>query len=316
MFGEVIMNPVLKTSSVCGCMLIGICANAQETVTAREYFESRGVDFDNVELTVETVSPGLHVLSGAGGNVAVSIGDQGVLIVDDKFPTVVPKIEDTISRLGGGNIDFVINTHWHFDHTGGNPLLSQKGSWIVSHVNSRRMMTDSQLVNIVRFVVDQPPSPPEGLAVITYWDRMQFHFNGEQIDLLHFGPAHTTGDTAIVFRGHNVVHMGDVFSARRYPFIDADNGGELDGIILFCESVLREIEEDTIVIPGHGPVGDYASLKEYVSMLKIIRDRIANLIADGATLDQVIAAQPSAEWDEARGDPIRLLDRAYISLSK
>ena len=145
---------------------------------------------------------------------------------------------------------------------------------------------------------------------------MQFHFNGEQIDLLHFGPAHTTGDAAVMFRGRNAVHMGDVFNNAGYPFIDADNGGDLDGIIRFCEAVLDEIREDTVVIPGHGPIANYSELQEYVLMLRTIRERLAALIASGATLDQVIAAKPTAEWDGVKGDPIRLLDRAFASLTR
>ena len=167
--------------------------------------------------------------------------------------SLIRHLSTIVAELGGREVDFVVNTHWHFDHTDGNPLLGSAGSLIVSQVNSRLMMTERQLINLTVDVVAQPPSPPEGLPVITYDDRMQIHFNGEQIDLLHFGPAHTTGDGAVVFRGRNVAHMGDVFNTGGYPFIDADNGGDLDGIILFCEAILREINEDTVVIPGHGP---------------------------------------------------------------
>jgi len=297
-------------------VLICSTGQAQNPVTPEELNESRSVDFAAVEIKFETVAPGLHVLFGIGGNVAASIGDQGVLVVDDQFPAMVPKIRAAIRELGGRDVDFVINTHWHFDHTNGNPILGESGSWIVSHVNSRQMMTESQLVNLVGTVVRQVPSPPEGLPVITYEDRMQFHFNGEQIDLLHFGPAHTTGDAAVMFRGRNAVHMGDVFNNAGYPFIDADNGGDLDGIIRFCEAVLDEIREDTVVIPGHGPIANYSELQEYVLMLRTIRERLAALIASGATLDQVIAAKPTAEWDGVKGDPIRLLDRAFASLTR
>ena len=314
--GEVVMKAFLRATSFCAYLLVGVSAQAQETLTGIEFFERRGINFDTVQIRIETVSPGLYVLFGAGGNVAVSIGDQGVLVVDDQFPTMVPRIRAAIKELGGDDVDFVINTHWHFDHTDGNPLFGRDGSWIVSQVNSRRMMTDHQLINLVNALVEQPASSPDGLPVITYENRMRFYFNGEQIDLMHFGPAHTTGDAAVVFRGHNVVHMGDVFNSGGYPFIDADNGGGLDGVILFCEAVLNEIDEDTIVIPGHGPVAKYADLIEYVLMLRTIRDRIAELVARGASLDEVIAAKPTAEWDEVKGDPIRLLDRAYASLTR
>lgn len=310
------MRTLLAATSFSCFVSIGVYAQTQDTVTGREFFENIGVDFETVELKIESVSPGLHVLRGAGGNVVVSIGDHGALMVDDNFQVVVPKIKKAIDQLGGGDIDFVINTHWHFDHTGGNQLLSHDGSWIVSHTNSRQMLMDRQLVNLVSAVVEQSPSPNEALPIITYDDRMQFHFNGGQIDLLYFGPAHTTGDTAVFFRRHNAVHMGDVFFSRSYPFIDVDNGGSLDGVIRFCEGVLQEIREDTVVIPGHGPLATYADLKGYIEMLRTIRHRIARLVADNATLDEVIAAKPTADWDADWRNSTRFLDRAYAELTK
>jgi glyoxylase-like metal-dependent hydrolase (beta-lactamase superfamily II) len=152
--------------------------------------------------------------------------------------------------------------------------------------------------------------------VITYDDKMQIHFNGEQIDLMHFGPAHTTGDTAIIFRGRNAVHLGDVFNNSGYPFIDADNGGSIDGIISFCSAVRDELNEDSTVIPGHGPVTDYQALTDYIDMLKVVRDRIAGMIGEGKSLEEVIAAKPTAEFDERYGDPGLVVDRAYTSLAK
>jgi glyoxylase-like metal-dependent hydrolase (beta-lactamase superfamily II) len=145
---------------------------------------------------------------------------------------------------------------------------------------------------------------------------MQMFFNGERIDLMHFSPAHTTGDAAVFFRGHNAVHMGDVFNNAGYPFIDADNGGDLDGMIEFCQAVLDELEPGAIVIPGHGPVAEYSSLERYVEMLIDVRGKIAALIADGASLEQVIAAQPTAAWDAEFGDPTRMIDRSYASLTR
>ena len=141
-------------------------------------------------------------------------------------------------------------------------------------------------------------------------------FNGEQIDLLHAGPAHTMGDTAVIFRGSNIVHMGDVYNNSGYPFIDADNGGDLEGMIAFCEAVLREIDGDTIVVPGHGPVAGYDDLAEYITMLTEIRGKMRALIGQGATLEEVIAAAPTANWDARMGDPNRLINRAYASLTR
>lgn len=286
-----------------------------EYLTLEELGTAFGWDLENAEITSQTVAPGIHVLFGVGGNVIASIGEQGVLMVDSQFPEMIPRISKTIRELGGDNIDFTINTHWHFDHANGNPLLGRDGSWLVSHVNSRRMMAGEHEINLVRFVYKQPPYPEEAMPIITYTDNMQFHFNDETIDLLHFGPAHTTGDTAVIFKESNVVHMGDVFNAS-YPFIDAGNGGDLDGMIVFCEKVLERLNEDSIVVPGHGPVLAYKDMQDYISMLKVIRGRINALIGEGKSLQDVIAAKPTAEFDEKYGDPARLIDRAYMSISR
>ncbi len=229
---------------------------------------------------------------------------------------MMPKIRSAISELGGGDVDFVINTHWHFDHAEGNLTLGPDGTWVVSQTNSRAMMADDHVINLASMQYLQEAYPESAKPVIAYDDRMQFHFNGELIELLHFGPAHTTGDTAVIFRGNNAVHFGDVFNNSGYPFIDADNGGDLSGMIDFCASVLAVIDKDTIVIPGHGPVTDYQALVDYIAALSTIRDRMVALIAGGADLQAVIDAKPTAEFDERYGDPSGLLDRAYASLTR
>jgi cyclase len=269
------------------------------------------------EITTEQVGENLYVFFGLGGNIAASIGDQGVLIVDTQFPALVPKYRKAIANLGGDAIDFAIDTHWHYDHADGNQRLGPEGVRLISQANSRAMMTRDKVINtVIRPLNPQPAYPPEALPIVTFEDRMQVHFNGETIDLLHTGPAHTTGDAAVIFRGHNAVHMGDVFNNAGYPFIDADNGGDLDGMIAFCRAVLHELEPGAIVIPGHGPVADYAKLERYIEMLVAVRDRIAALVDSGASLEQVIAAQPTADWDEEFGDPTRMIDRSYLSLSR
>jgi glyoxylase-like metal-dependent hydrolase (beta-lactamase superfamily II) len=270
------------------------------------------------EIRSERLGDGLYVLYfPSGGNIVASIGDQGVLIVDDQFPNQVPAYQARIRALGGGDIDFAINTHWHYDHTEGNQVLGPQGTWIISQSNSRDMMTRPNIINVVvRPSVNQTAYDVAALPVAAFDDSMQMYFNGERIDLLHYGPAHTTGDAAVIFREHNVVHMGDVYNNSGYPFIDADNGGEIDGVIQFCEAVLMQIDTETVVVPGHGPSASYADLRDYVAMLRTVRDRITGLIAQGATLEQVVAARPTAEWDEVKGDPTRLLDRAYASLSR
>ena len=292
------------------------------TVAAHEYLNfdelstAFGLDFANAEIRTEEVGPGLHVLFGVGGNALVSVGDQGVIMVDSQFPQMIPKIKSTIAELGGDGIDFTINTHWHFDHADGNPMLGRDGTWMVSQTNSRRMMAGEHEIDLVALSYLQPPYPREAWPVITFQDEMQFHFNGNTIDLVHFGPAHTTGDAAIIFRESNVVHMGDVFNAAGYPFIDAGNGGDLNGMIHFCKKVLEKLDENTKVVPGHGPVLGIAQMAAYVDMLETARNRINSMINQGMSLQDVIDAKPTAEFDEQYGDPARFLDRSYKSLTR
>jgi cyclase len=261
-----------------------------------------GWDMATAEVTSQKIADDFYVLFGVGGNVAVSLGENGVLIVDDQFPQMMPKLESAIASLGGSGVDFAINTHWHFDHAEGNLALGPGGTWLVSQANSRQMMQDDHVINLVGIAYEQKAYPPAVLPVITYDDVMHFHFNGQRVDLMHFGPAHTTGDTAIIFRGTNAVHLGDVFNNAGYPFIDAGNGGTIDGLIRFCSETLRQINEDTVVVPDHGPVTDYATLVAYVEMLTTVRGRMMTLIESGASLEAVYAAKVTAEFDEKFGD--------------
>jgi glyoxylase-like metal-dependent hydrolase (beta-lactamase superfamily II) len=269
------------------------------------------------EIRAEKIGDGMHVLFGLGGNILTSIGPQGVLIVDTQFPDLVPKYLKTIADLGGAKVNVAIDTHWHYDHSDGNQVLGAQGVWLVAHANSRQMLTKDNMINtVVRPAFAQPAYPAAALPDAAFHERMQLTFNGERIDLVHFGPAHTTGDAAVIFREHNVVHMGDVYNNSGYPFIDTDNGGDLDGMIAFCESVLQELNAESIVVPGHGPVAKHADLVAYVAMLKGVRGKLAALIAQGASLEQVIAAKPTAEWDGRYGDPTRIVNRGYAALSR
>ncbi|MDA0790692.1 MAG: MBL fold metallo-hydrolase [Proteobacteria bacterium] len=274
-----------------------------------------GWDMATAEVTSQKIADDFYVLFGVGGNVAVSLGENGVLIVDDQFPQMMPKLESAIASLGGSGVDFAINTHWHFDHAEGNLALGPGGTWLVSQANSRQMMQDDHVINLVGIAYEQKAYPPAALPVITYDDVMHFHFNGQRVDLMHFGPAHTTGDTAIIFRGTNAVHLGDVFNNAGYPFIDAGNGGTIDGLIRFCSETLRQINEDTVVVPGHGPVTDYATLVAYVEMLTTVRGRMMTLIESGASLEAVYAAKVTAEFDEKFGDSTGFINRSYMSLT-
>jgi glyoxylase-like metal-dependent hydrolase (beta-lactamase superfamily II) len=176
-------------------------------------------------------------------------------------------------------------------------------------------MTQDQVINLVSIAYDQKAYPPAALPVMTFEDQMQFHFNGQVIDLMHFGAAHTTGDTAVIFRGDNAVHLGDVYNNSGYPFIDAGNGGSIDGIIAFCEATLAQINKDTVVVPGHGPLSNYQGLADYIAMLKDIRSQMMVLIDAGASLETILNAGITKAYDGVQGDPGLLLNRAYFSLT-
>jgi cyclase len=299
----------MKTSCVLAGLLVAAAGPSLAQVTAEQLAAA--------EIRTENVGDGLYVLFGLGGNIAVSVGTQGTLIVDAEFPELVPRYLAAIREVGGGDVDFLINTHWHYDHADGNLVLGPTGTWIVAHANSRAMLTKDNVINTVaRPPFPQKAYPAAALPVATFTDRMQLSFNGETIDLLHVGPAHTTGDAAVIFRNHNAVHLGDVFNNSGYPFIDTDNGGDLDGTIAFCEAVLKELRPGATVIPGHGAVATYDDLVAYIAMLKGVRAKLSDLIRSGATLEQVIAAKPTAEWDERYGDPTRIVNRGYAALSR
>jgi glyoxylase-like metal-dependent hydrolase (beta-lactamase superfamily II) len=280
-----------------------------------ELLDAFGWDLDKAEITVEEVEKGFYVLFGLGGNIAVSSGTDGVLIVDDQFPELMPKIRKAMRREGDKQVDFVINTHWHFDHAAGNKELGKKGAWLVSHSNSRRMMLRDNVINLVSSAGLQQSYPEHALPDITFDEHMQFHINGEEIDLLHFGPAHTTGDTIVYFRGRNAVHMGDVFNAAGYPFIDAGNGGTIDGVIKTCKAVLELIDEETVVIPGHGPLASRMELQNYIYMLEVVQGELKAMIAEGRSLAEIQAANITSTWDEKFGDPTLLINRSYTSLT-
>ena len=309
------LKRVTRSAVMAALLFVATQVHAHDLLSLDELGAAFGWDFEGTEIRTEQVGDHLYVLFGVGGNIAVSVGDDGVLVVDDQFPQMMTRIKTAIGELGGGDVNFAINTHWHFDHADGNMTLGPEGTWIVSHANSRAMNLGDHVINLVTMQYEQKAYPAAALPDITFDERMQFHFNGEQIDLVHFGPAHTTGDTGVIFRGQNAVHLGDVFGGG-YPFIDADNGGGIDGIISFCEAVLGEINADTVVIPGHGEVSTYADLEAYIAMLSAVRDSIAAMIEDGMSLDEILAAKPTAEFDERYGDPAMLIDRAYHSLTR
>ena len=278
-----------------------------------------GWNFDEAEITIEKISDNVHVLFGLGGNILVSTGDDGVLLVDDQMPELKYKILRSLRKIGGKSVDYVINTHWHFDHAEGNLAFGPDGAKIVAHENSRNMMLNPKPINLSFIVYPQQPYPLNSVPQITYQDTMKLHLNGEQIELYHFGHAHTTGDTAVFLRNSNVLHMGDVFNMTGPPFIDAGNGGSIDGIIRFCEEVLKVVNDKTIVVPGHGPISTTEDLQTYIDMLIVVRDRIQQGIQQGKSLQEIIDTDPTKEWRDMFGDGpfiVGVIDRAYAGMTK
>ena len=311
----------MKIGAIVVAAFAAAFASAQQTppepMPLDELLAAFSWDFETAEVTTEKVGEGLYVLFGLGGNIAASVGEQGVLIVDDMFPQMIPKVEQAIAGVGGGAVDFAINTHWHFDHADGNLALGPAGTRIVAHANSAAMMASDNLLNMVRFRYKQQAYPAAARPVIVFEDRLRFHFNGDEIDVVHVGPAHTAGDAAVIFRNHNAVHFGDVFNNAGYPYIDVDNGGHIDGMIAFCQAILDEVGPQGVVIPGHGPVTDGKALAAYIDMLKTVRDRVAKQMGEGRSLMEVVASRPTEDLDVTFGPEMMSLgfvDRVYTSL--
>ncbi|NIM51671.1 MAG: MBL fold metallo-hydrolase [Gemmatimonadales bacterium] len=249
----------------------------------------------DVEIQTVRVADNVYMLMGRGGNIGVSVGEDGVFLVDDQYAPLTDKILAAVREISDRPIRFVINTHWHGDHTGGNENMGKAGAVIVAHENVRVRMSTEQFLST--FNRRTPPSPPGALPVITFTDAVTFHWNGDSIRVFHVEPAHTDGDAVIHFTKANVIHMGDIYFAGRYPFIDSDAGGTIDGVITAVEAGLRIAASDTKIIPGHGQLSDVEELRDYGRMLSAVRDKVTALIAQGRSRDEVIAAKPSQEFD-------------------
>ena len=285
-------------------------------ITTDDYARSAWGNIEEAEVTIKEISENLFLLYGVGGNVAVLIGEDGVLLVDDQIPLIFPKLKEAIKELSNGKIVYTINTHWHWDHADGNLALDFKETKIISHSNARENMSKGGLINMGDSSLYQEPYPINALPVITHDNGMTLYFNDERIDIVNFGPAHTTGDSLIIFNKHNAIHFGDVFFTNSYPFIDVDNGGSIDGMIGFLEKSILRMNSDTIVMPGHGNLATLQDVKETINMLKIVRKRILNLIKQGKSLEEVIDSEPTNGFDNKYGESmlITFVNRVYTSL--
>jgi cyclase len=250
-------------------------------------------DFAGATVKTIKVTDRIYMLEGRGGNIGVSAGPDGVLIVDDQFAPLADKIKAALKYLGSDKPKYILNTHWHGDHVGGNPAFGKDGT-IIAHTNVRKRVTTRQML----FGKEVEALSPDGWPVITFDESVSIHFNGEEIRVMHYPGGHTDGDIIVFFTGSNVVHMGDHLFTGMFPFVDLDHGGDVEGMTRNIERVLKEIPADAKIIPGHGPLSTAEDLKAFHSMLVETTNLVRNKIAAGLTLDQIKSEGVPDRWQK------------------
>jgi glyoxylase-like metal-dependent hydrolase (beta-lactamase superfamily II) len=250
-------------------------------------------DFSKVEIKATKVAGNVYMLEGSGGNIGVSVGSDGILIVDDQFAPLADKIKAALKGLGEGKLKFILNTHWHGDHTGGNVAFGPEAP-IIAHDNVRKRLSTEQKSEF--FKRTTPASPKEALPVITFGQSLSVHFNGEEIRVIHFPHGHTDGDSVIFFTTSNVVHMGDDFFSGRFPFVDLESGGSVEGLTKNISEVIAKLPANVKLIPGHGPISGIEDLKLYHRMLVETTDIVRKKMAAGKTLDEIKKEGLPDEW--------------------
>jgi glyoxylase-like metal-dependent hydrolase (beta-lactamase superfamily II) len=262
-------------------------------------------DFSTVQIVAHALKGNVHYLEGRGGNIGVLTGSDGVVLIDDQFAPLTEKIVAAIGTLTDEDVRFVINTHVHPDHMGGNANFAALGASIIAHDNVRVRMTQG--------IRGGPPEPVTAWPVVTYGDKLAMHVNGEEIEIVKVPPAHTDGDSYIYFKNANVLHLGDVFRTGAFPVIDTQNGGTAQGTVEALEMAIAMAGPETIVLPGHGTPSKRADVQKFLDMLLDVEKRVSALVDQGMTLEQVIAATPAAAYTDL-GSPDRFLTGLYESL--
>src|SRR6266446_1404427 len=229
----------LRTLAVCAAALFAAAASAQQ-------------DFSKVEIETQKLADTVYMMTGAGGNLGLSVGEDAVFVIDDQFAPLTPKIQAAIAKLSSKPVKFLLNTHWHFDHTGGNENLGKAGAVIVAHENVRKRLSTEGFIEFLGMKTQ--PEPKVALPVVTFTRDVTFHLNGDELVVTHVPRAHTDGDSMVRFRKSNVVHTGDTFFNKLYPFIDTSSGGTVAGVLAAVDGVLKTAGDDTKIIPGHGPL--------------------------------------------------------------
>jgi len=273
---------------VAGLLAAPPCATAQR-------------DWSKVEIKTTRLTDNLYMIEGSGGNIGLSIGEDATFLVDDQYAPLTPRILEAIARLTQKPVRFVLNTHWHGDHTGGNENLGKSGAIIVAHENVRKRMASEQFSDFWKR--NTPASPAASLPVVTFsGGNVTFHLNGEELRAIHMPNAHTDGDTIVHYVKADVIHAGDILWMGLYPWIDVSAGGTVDGTIAACDRMLAMAGPGTRFIAGHGPLASAADLRAYRDMLSTVAERIRKRVAAGGTREQIgAAAEISAEYDDAWG---------------
>jgi cyclase len=275
-------------------------------------------DFSTVAILTEKLADHVYEMTGAGGNLGVSVGEDGVFLIDSQFAPLTPKIQAAIAKLSDKPVRFVLNTHWHFDHTGGNENLGKAGAVILAQENVRKRLSREGLIAF--FGMKTKAEPPIALPIVTFTRDASFHLNGEEIRASYAPNAHTDSDTVVLFTNSNVVHMGDIFFNEQYPFIDTSSGGTVAGVLAAADRALKTISDSTKIIPGHGPLATKADLKAYRDMLAATSGRVAAQIKQGKKLEEVVASKPTAQYDAKWGKgflpPDKFVEMLYGNLKK
>ena len=274
--------------------------------------------FKDVQIETVKLAEGIYMLKGEGGNIGVSAGEDGVFLIDDQFAPLTDRIKAAIAKISDKPIRFVFNTHWHGDHTGGNENLGKAGAAIVAHDNVYARMSKENVMEAFNMKV--PPAPKAALPVISFNDTVTFHLNGQEIHTRHYPHSHTDGDSVVHFRERNVVHTGDIFFNQSYPFIDSGSGGSIDGLIATVKDMLTWVDGKTKIIPGHGPVTDRKAMEAYLEFLVTVRSRIGDLVDEGKSMEEAVAAKPLADYDATLGKGFLSTDKfveiVYRGLAK
>ncbi len=258
-----------------------------------------------VQAAADKISPvpvteQIYMIAGKGGNVGIFIGEDGTFLIDDNFAPLTEKIVAAIKSVGGDYPKFLINTHYHGDHTGGNENIGRGGTLIFSHDNVRERLKNGSFIEA--FNMKSEATSPEGLPVVTFSEGISFHINGDTVQAIHVSHAHTDGDSFIYFEKANVIHAGDILFNGFYPFIDVSHGGSLGGTIKGVDEILSLVDDDTKIIPGHGPLADRSQLEGYRAMLQTAYDRLRKLKAEGNSAEEAAALQPLADLETTWGD--------------